>query len=79
MSLYDYRVSQKIALQGYPLDALVMAAMRKADAGNLDRLSRAYPHLWAELQERYNAPGGYILPEDAPVKAREAAEWAGQS
>lgn len=43
MSLYDYRVSQEIASHDYPVDALVMAAMRKADSSNLERLKLGFP------------------------------------
>lgn len=38
-----------------------MAAMRKADTFNRAYLSTAFPQVWIELQDRYNAPGG-ILP-----------------
>ena len=57
MSLYDYRESQGIHGQFY---ALIMAAMRKADSDNLELLKAAFPAVWEELQQRYNAPGGMI-------------------
>lgn len=60
MSLYDYRVSQDIAAKDYPVDALVMAAMRKADSSNLERLKLGFPWLWDELYARYHAPGGVL-------------------
>jgi hypothetical protein len=37
-----------------------MAAMRKADSDNLELLKAAFPAVWEELQQRYNAPGGMI-------------------
>lgn len=63
MSLYDYEQSKYIEKMQFPFYAIVMAAMRQADSDNLDRLKEAFPHVWKELQRRYNAPGGE-LPED---------------
>lgn len=63
MSLYDYRVSMDLHHQDHPFYALIMAAMRKADTQNTVLLRDAYPHVWDELQARYNAPGGE-LPTD---------------
>lgn len=65
MSLYDYRVSQEIAAHDYPVDALVMAAMRKADESNLARLRAGFPWLWDELSARYHAPGGRLETDNA--------------
>ena len=66
MSLYDYKISQTIASEGFPFHALIMAAARKADSFNFSELERAFPGTIAELQLRYNAPGG-LLPQDGPV------------
>ena len=60
MSRYDYLVGQKIEAEGYPFYALIQAAMRQADSTNIEKLRRAFPEVHAELQERYNAPGGYL-------------------
>lgn len=60
MSHYDYEASKKIAAQDYPFDALIMAAMRKADSWNAAELKGSFPGIWHELQERYDAPGGYL-------------------
>lgn len=60
MSYHEYRASHEIAQHDYPFYALVMAAMRKADTRNAAILQRAYPNVWAELEERYNAPGGQL-------------------
>lgn len=60
MSLFDYEVSKKLTLQDPPFYALIMAAMRRADSTNLESLRRAFPAVYAELQARYNAPGGLI-------------------
>lgn len=63
MSLFDYRVSQKIALEDPPFYGIVMAAMRKADTINLDKLKISFPEVWIELQKRYDAPGGVLSGE----------------
>ena len=63
MSIYDYHESRFIDQKGYPFYALIMAAMRQADDVNLEHLKSAWPDVWKELQERYNAPGGR-LPND---------------
>ena len=64
MSAYDYHISLKIACEDYPFYALIMAAMRQADTDNIKRLQDAFPWVWIELKERYNAPGG-ILEKDS--------------
>ena len=63
MSRYDYEVSQDLAEHGHPFYALIMAAMRQADIDNSARLRAAFPDGWAELQQRYNAPGGQLPSE----------------
>lgn len=65
MSLYDYKCAKQLAANDPPFDALIMAAMRKADSYNFVRLEHAFPEIAAELVERYNAPGGR-LSSDAP-------------
>jgi len=47
---YDYMCSAHIARDDWPIPALLMAAMRKADADNLTRLIEAFPEVWAEYQ-----------------------------
>jgi hypothetical protein len=63
MSLYDYKVSRQVTTKQYPFYSLVMAAMRRADDINMEKLKRAWPDVHEELTKRYNAPGGE-LPED---------------
>lgn len=63
MSHHEYAVSCTIYAKEPPFYALVMAAMRQADDVNLEKLISAWPGVWAELQERYNSPGG-LLPGD---------------
>ena len=66
MSLYEYEASKRISAIDYPFYALIMAAMRQADTRNVELLTRAFPDTYAELLERYNAPGG-LLPGEANV------------
>lgn len=60
MSRYSYEESQEIAQHNFSFDALIMAAARKADSYNAYALKMAFPDLWEELQQRYNAPGGRL-------------------
>jgi hypothetical protein len=39
---------------------LIMAAMREADADNMEALQAAFPDVWDELHQRYNSPGGKL-------------------
>lgn len=59
-TLFDYRASEKLYTDDVPFHALVMAAMRKADSFNALRLRAAFPRVWDELDQRYNAPGGWL-------------------
>lgn len=61
MAILDYLASKEIESRQYPLEGIIMAAMRKADTAYLGPLKTAFPSIWKELQDRYNAPGG-ILP-----------------
>lgn len=63
MSKYVYEVSREIMKSDPSFYALIMAAMRKADTNNLDKLVSAWPEVWFELNARYNAPNG-DLPND---------------
>ena len=66
MSLFDYEASKMIIVKDPPFYGLIMAAMRKADSNNLFNLKIAFPAVWVELHERYNAPGG-VLEGDQPT------------
>lgn len=66
MALFDYRASAKIAAQDWPFDALIMAALRRADTFNASVLREAFPDLASELQRRYDAPGGLLPGERDP-------------
>lgn len=58
--LMDYKVSISIMTADPSFKAIIMAAMRKADTDNLEKLQSAFPEIWDELLARYNAPGGYL-------------------
>lgn len=62
--LHAYEVSQKLTADDTPFSALIFAAMRKADSVNIILLQNAFPELYAELHERYWAPGGKIGDEE---------------
>lgn len=64
MSRYEYEESRRIVAGDPSFRALVMAAMRRADTANLERLRAAFPEIHAELSARYDAPGG-VLPGEA--------------
>ena len=60
MSLFEYRQSLGIAKDDPTFAALIMAAMRKADDFNSFQLKSAFPEIYQELRERYDAPGGKL-------------------
>ena len=66
MSYYDYEVSRSLTQGDWPFNAIIMAAMRQADTVNLRKLQRAWPQIWGELRQRYDAPGGLLEGELEP-------------
>lgn len=64
MSHYDYIMGLEIATHAYPFYALIQAALRQADTDNVEKLRAAFPQVWAELEARYKAPGGYLEGEE---------------
>lgn len=77
MSLYDYQQSRALAAEDPTFDALIMAAIRKADTVNAAKLRIAFPRIARELDDRYQAPGGLLPGEagyDEIMAAREGAE-----
>lgn len=66
MSKRDYEISRDLAAMDPPFYAIVMAAMRKADDTNMRKLAREWPGVYTELQQRYDAPGGYLPGETRP-------------
>jgi hypothetical protein len=69
VSHHDYNASKALAALDPPFYALVMAAMRGADTRNAEKLRRAFPETWDELQARYNAPGGLLPGEKGAGEA----------
>lgn len=67
MSHFDYEASLALGAEEPPFFALLMAAMRRADTDNARLLRVAFPDTWAELDARYNAPGGYLPGELASI------------
>jgi hypothetical protein len=61
--LYDWTIAEELARSSAPVDALIMAAVLRADSRNLERLRAGFPALVAEAQARYDAPGGRLLEE----------------
>lgn len=76
MSRYDYQVSREISAADPPFGALIMAAMRQAGTANLILLQAAWPETWAELQERYEAPGGLLPGEPGYDELAQARMFA---
>jgi len=64
MGLIEYLESQRISAEDPGFYSLIMAAMRKADSPNGYKLREAWPAVWDELNERYNAPGGAITDKE---------------
>lgn len=59
MAHWDYEQSRALA-EDTSFDALIMAAMRKADSINSTKLRVAFPDTYDELSARYHAPGGRL-------------------
>lgn len=60
MSYFEYEVSMRLNAEDPPFYSLIMAAMRSADTMNAEKLRKAFPDTWAELQTRYDTVGGKI-------------------
>lgn len=69
MSRHHYEASREMEMEVYKRDwpyySIIMCAMRRADSTNLSKLRLMWPDVFADLEARYNAPGG-ILPGDPP-------------
>ena len=74
MSLYSYLESKKLSRTDWNFDALIMAAMRKADTFNSEKLKSAFPEIWEEFFRRYHAPGGAIDGESVEAACKLAQE-----
>jgi hypothetical protein len=47
----------------YTFQAWIMALCRKSDTKNTAIIQRCWPEIWAEMQARYNSPGGILRGE----------------
>jgi hypothetical protein len=56
----EYLMSKASDFGDAPFYALIMAAMRNADTFNAIKLRRAFPELWLEMVDRYEAPRGLL-------------------
>ncbi len=63
-SIHVYRESMEVTKHGFSFEALIMAAIRKADFHNTRKLKVAWPDVYAELYKRHSSPGGFIEGED---------------
>lgn len=73
MSLADYDATAGVLEGDPPFYALIMAAMKRADTFNLEKLRALFPEVHAEYQARYDAPRG-LLPgerDDEGFQRRE--------
>ncbi|MCB0072521.1 MAG: hypothetical protein KDE20_13725 [Caldilineaceae bacterium] len=68
MSHYDYIKSQEIGARDFPFYALIMAAIRQADANNLQKLRAMWPNVVDEFAARYTAPGGVLESDPDQLK-----------
>jgi len=73
MSLYDYQASLDISSDDPPFYALIIAAMRKADSTNIEKLKAAWPEVYDEFRARYSAPLG-VVPELDGITPEEYQE-----
>jgi hypothetical protein len=60
VSLHEYEYAQGLYQLDPPFHALLMAAMKKADADNLRKLRETWPGVYAEMKERDQQPGGKL-------------------
>lgn len=55
MSNHDFVASYDVYINDYPFNALIMAAIRQADDDEQRRLRAAFPDVFDELVQRWNA------------------------
>ena len=70
MSHYDYKRAVQLIVADEPYYAFIMAAMMKADDVNLPKLKALWPHIWDEVNARFNASGGRLPGECGICHAR---------
>lgn len=73
MAIWDYRKSLELDKSDPSFLALLFALMRKADSINTQKLQALWPEEWAEMQQRYNSPGGLLPHEREEINGKEPA------
>lgn len=73
MSYYDYEASKTIDAMEVSYYGIIMAAMRRADSFNVEKLRAAWPEVYDELMTRYHAPGGMMPGESFPSETLRAS------
>lgn len=68
MSHYDYMAANALRAGDPPFYALIMAAVMKADTLNAAKLAAMWPEVTAEVQARWDAPGGVLPGEAEPAR-----------
>lgn len=77
MSYEDYRSSHHIAVMGWSFPAVIMAAMRQAEAADLSKLVAYWPAIWQEFHARGQAPGGRLASDStSDIQWRETSSDA---
>jgi hypothetical protein len=74
---FAYKASIELGRGDPSFYGLVMAAMRKADTRNAAILRGAFPEVWADLQARYEAPGGILPTDSTALRKRVLGELHG--
>lgn len=64
MSLHEYDISKVIAGNDPPFYSLIMAAIRRADTVNTEKLKIMWPEVYEEFKNRYHMPGGLLEGEE---------------
>ncbi len=72
MTICDFAVSKALS-EHYSFDALIMAAIRKADPQQFALLTKSAPQVWWEMVERARDAGGLTLSERSWIERRDAA------
>lgn len=67
---FAYRQSLRLGVAVPSFYGLIMAAYRLADTTNAAKLRAAFPDVIADLQARYDAPGGVLVSDPDDIRAR---------
>jgi len=72
MDEFEFRDGIALWRQGHSFYALLVAAFKKADSNNLEKLKVAFPDEFEIARKRYAAPDSGLLPgEKWPSEAAE--------